>query len=249
MRKNRFLTRLSSGAFVVVVAAGAALLTDGVSDAASAAASPQVTTAAKADTATELNVSATSVTSGTPVRLTAKISPADAAGTVQFKEGNNTNLGQADVRKGKAWLDSTLTPGEHSLIAVFTPAADSANLGSVSEPVTLMVTRQGTILTQSPGTMYLVSPSSVELAAKLTEAATGQPVEGRMIDFYGNDHKLLCHASTDTTGLARCRGPEDVPGHIVHGVLGGYEAKFLGDKYYDPSTQNASGTIGIAHSR
>jgi hypothetical protein len=143
---------------------------------------------------------------------------------------------------------SKLTPGEHSLTAVFTPT-DSTSPESVSEPVTLVVTRQETILTESPGTMYLVSLSNVELAAKLTEAPTGKPVEGRMIDFYGDDHKLLCHASTDATGLARCRGPEDVLGHIVHGVLGGYEADFLGDEYYGPSTQNASGTIGIAHSR
>jgi hypothetical protein len=50
---------------------------------------------------------------------------------------------------------------------VFTPA-DSATLGSVSEPVTLLVTPQETILTESPGTMYVVALSNVELAAKLT---------------------------------------------------------------------------------
>jgi hypothetical protein len=73
-------------------------------------------------------------------------------GTVQFKDGNNTSLGKAAVSYGIARFISTLTPGQHSLIAVFTPA-DSATLGSVSEPVTLLVTPQETILTESPGTM------------------------------------------------------------------------------------------------
>jgi hypothetical protein len=247
MRKNRFLTRLSSGAFVVAVATGAVLLTDGVSDAAATAASPQVTTAATTTT-TELDVSATSVTYGTPVTLTATITPA-AAGTVQFKDGNNTNLGETTVSNGKASRSiSTLTPGRHSLTAEFTPT-DPATSGSTSDPVTLVVTRQETILTESPGTMYLLSISKVELAAKLTEAPTGKPIEGRMIDFYGSDGQLLCHASTNATGLAQCSGAEDVLGHIVRGVPGGYEAEFLGDDYYGPSTQNASGTIGITHPR
>ncbi len=254
MRKNRFLIRLSSGSFVVAIAAGVVLLTDGVSDAASTAASPQVITAAR--TATELDVSATSVTYGTPVRLTATISPAGAVGTVQFKDENNTNLGNAAVSNGRAsrfishWqARNWLTPGEHSLIAVFTPTDPATLESSVSEPVTLRVAHQETILTESPGTMYLVSLSNVELAAKLTEAPTGEPVTGRMINFYGHDHKLLCHVSTDATGLAHCRGPEDVLGHTFYGVLGGYEAEFLGDDYYGPSTQNASGTFGIANSR
>jgi hypothetical protein len=246
MRKNRFLTRLSSGSFVVVVATGAVLLTDGVSHAATAT-SPQVTTAAK--TTTELDVSTTSVTYGTPVTLTATINDLATAGTVQFKDGNNTNLGKATISNGKASRSiDTLPPGLHSLTAEFTPT-DPATSGSTSDPVTLMVTRQETILTESPGTMYLLSISKVELAAKLTEAPTGKPIEGRMIDFYGSDGQLLCHASTNATGLAQCSGAEDVLGHIVRGVPGGYEADFLGDDYYGPSTQNASGTIGITHPR
>jgi hypothetical protein len=97
--------------------------------------------------------------------------------------------------------------------------------------------------------MYLLSPSKVELAAKLTEASTGKPVEGRMIDFYGSNGQLLCQVSTNANGLAQCSGAEDIVGHSVKGVLGGYEADFLGDEYYGPSTQNASGTIAITHPR
>jgi hypothetical protein len=263
MRKNRFLTRLSSEAFVVVVATGAVLFTDGVSAAAAPAASPGAVaattpnaTSAKIKPSITLLALPSSVNRADPVTLTAKIDKKEAAGKVQFWDRtttNTTNLGDAvtvNTETGRAMEPippSTLQLGQHWLTAEFIPDDPTAYSSSTSEPVTLMVTRQETILTESPGTMYALSISKVELAAKLTEASTGKPVEGGEIDFYGSDGQPLCQAATDVRGVAQCAGAVDVVGHVVRGVLGGYAAKFPGDGDYFPSTQNASGTIAITH--
>jgi hypothetical protein len=244
MRKNRFLIRLSAGAFVIVVAAGAVLLTDGVSDAASTAASPQVTTTTTPISPTiTLSTSPISpVTYGTPVTLTAMIDQA-AAGTVQFKD-NNTNLGGAVfVNNHKASMPiSTLTGGQHPLTAEFTPT-DSATYGpSTSNTVTLVV-KQSTILTEFTGSIDLLPPTEVELVAKLT--TTDGPVASRRIDFSAGRQEL-CTASTDVNGWARCSAPENWGPQTAKELFGGFDAVFSGDDEYFPSSQQASATIGTA---
>jgi hypothetical protein len=247
MRKNRFLIRLSAGAFVIVVAAGAVLLTDGVSDAASTAASPQVTTTTTPiSPAITLSTSPISpVTYGTPVTLTATIDQA-AAGTVQFKD-NNTNLGgPMFVNNRNASMPiSTLTGGRHPLTAEFTPnPTDSATYGpSTSNTVTLVV-KQSTILTGFTGSIDLLPPAGIDLAAKLT-TTDGPPVASRRIDFRAGRQEL-CTASTDVNGWARCSAPENWGPQTVKELFGGYDAAFSGDDEYFPSSQQVSATIGTA---
>jgi Bacterial Ig-like domain (group 3) len=269
MRKNRLLARLSSGAFVVAVAAGAVLLTNGVSDAAPPAVSPPVMAATM--TTTTLSTSPTSTaTYGTRVTLTAQVTPATVAGNVRFMDkttdGTTADLGTVVVSNGSASLPTeTLKTGAHSLTAVFTPSDTVTYSGSKSDPVTFEVKaptgttevndptgattiRRGTILTQSAGSIALLSASEVKFAAKLTEASTGKPVEGRLVEFWGG-RRLLCQARTDANGVTQCSGPENLGPETVREVLAGYDAVFSGDEDYGPSTQHAPAAIDVAHSK
>ena len=78
---------------------------------------------------------ASPVAQGTPVTLTATVTPATAPGSVQFKDGA-TNLGNpVIVSNGTASAStSTLAAGGHQLTAVFTPA-DPAIFGPSTSPV------------------------------------------------------------------------------------------------------------------
>ncbi|MGH3815033.1 MAG: Ig-like domain-containing protein [Pseudonocardiaceae bacterium] len=104
---------------------------------------PQATdsTAATA-TSTALTTSpASPVAQGTEVTLTATITPATAAGTVQFKDGT-TNLGDpVAVSNGTAsGSTSALAAGSRSLTAVFTPSNPTTFGPSTSPMVTFVVT-------------------------------------------------------------------------------------------------------------
>jgi hypothetical protein len=272
MRKNRFLTRLSSGSFVVAVAAGAVLLTDGVSHAASPTRIPQVMVAAPATTTTvattKLDTSPSSpVTYGTQVTLTATISAAPAgaapAGVVQFKDGSTplnspvpvsySTASNGTVTGTASTSTPDLTPGTHSLTAMFIPSdptltstspSNSVNFTVTPSPGTTTTCPTTTILHESPGTTDLLSPFKVELAAKLTDSC-GKSLDGQLISFYGDDHKLLGQATTDKNGVAQCSAQEDPLAHIVYGITAGYVAYFPGDGIYLSSTQHAPGTIEI----
>jgi Bacterial Ig-like domain (group 3) len=259
MPKNRFLTRLSSGAFVVfvVTGAGGALVVEGVADATPLASVHQtVATSTPTKTTTTLSTSVSSVVQGNPVTLTATISPAKATGTVQFKDGAANLENPVPVSTGTVTATistSTLTVGKHWLTAAFTPTDPATYDPSASQPVVLDVTAptgatttpRATILTQSTASIDLLPLPKVELAAKLIEASTGKPVAERMIDFYGGD-QLLCHDVTDATGWARCSGAENFGPQTIKEVLAGYYAVFTGDGEYGPSTQHTSATIGTA---
>lgn len=68
----------------------------------------------------------------TPTTLTASITPANAAGSVQFLDGS-TSLGSATVSGGTATLTyGNFGVGAHSITAVFTPADSSLFLGSTT---------------------------------------------------------------------------------------------------------------------
>lgn len=252
MRENRFLTRLSSGALVVTVTAGGVLLIDGVSHAAPPAA-PQATA-----TTIQLTTSpASPVVQGSPVTLTAAVTPTTAAGTVQFKDGTSDLGGPVVAGNGTASTStSTLAVGSHQLTSVFTPTNPAAYGPSTSQVVTVLITAataaaattRTTILTQSTGSIDLLPLPKVELAAKLTDAVTGEPVRARRIDFYGGGQEL-CQAPTDMYGWARCSAAENFGPQTADEVVAGYDAVFSGDREYDPSTQHASATIGTNRSQ
>jgi Bacterial Ig-like domain (group 3) len=254
--RKRFLTRLSSGVLVVAVTAGGVLLIGGVSHAAPLVA-PQHTT-------TQLTTSpASPVTQGNPVTLTATITPTAAAGTIQFKDGT-ADLGNPVVASNGAASATTseLAPGSHQLTAVFTPTTPATYSPSTSPAVTFVITaatvvtaptvaaatRRVTILTQSTASIDLLPFPKVELAAKLTDAVTGEPVMARMIDFYGGGQEL-CQAPTDMYGWVHCSAAENFGPQTVNEIVAGYEAVFSGDRDYGPSSQHASATIGTNHAK
>ena len=278
MYRKRFLTRLSSGVFVVAVAAGGVLLIDGVSHAAPLV-TPQPTT-------TQLTTSpASSVAQGNPVTLTATITPTAAAGTVQFKDqikDQSSDLGSpVVVSNGAASVSmSDLAVGKHQLTAVFTPTNPATYGPSPSPTVTFTVTapaapaapvapaapaapvapaapaapaaaaatRRVTILTQSTASIDLLPLPKVELSAKLTDAVTGEPITARMVDFYGGGQEL-CQAPTDMYGWVHCAAAENFGPQTVNEVVAGYDAVFSGDRDYGPSSQHASATIGTNHAK
>jgi hypothetical protein len=257
--RKRFLTRLSSGVFVVAAAAGGVLLIDGVSHAAPLV-TPQPTT-------TQLTTSpASPVTQGNPVTLTATVTPTAAAGAIQFKDGT-ADLGKPVVASNGAASVTTseLAPGSHQLTAVFTPTTSATYSPSTSPAVTFVVTaatagtapaaptvaaatRRVTILTQSTASIDLLPFPKVELSAKLTDAVTGEPVMARMIDFYGGGQEL-CQAPTDMYGWVHCSAAENFGPQTVNEIVAGYEAVFSGDRDYGPSSQHASATIGTNHAK
>ena len=266
VREKRFLTRLSSGVLVGALAAGGVLLAGGVSHAA-----PPVTPAVTAmATTTALTTSPESpVVQGNPVTLTATVTPTAATGTVQFKDGT-LDLGQpVAVSSGTASMSTSMLPvGSRQLTAMFIPANSMVYRPSTSPAVTVVVTAAGaptaptgggaapatsaalraTILAQSTGSIDLLPSSKVELGAKLTDAATGEPVVARRIEFYGGGQEL-CEATTDTYGWVRCSAAENFGPQTVNEIVAGYDAVFSGDREYGPSTQHASATIGTNRSK
>jgi hypothetical protein len=127
-------------------------------------------------TSLSLTASATSITYGTSVTLSATVSPATATGTVTFKNGSTT-LGTGTLSSGTASLTLAATTangfalGSNSTTAVY--VGDSNDLGSTSTTVTLVVTTGTT-------TTVTISPSSIPLGSSsltpnltATVAATG----------------------------------------------------------------------------
>lgn len=95
-------------------------------------------TGAKA-TRTRLSVFPTPAFQGIPVVFLANVAPANATGTVQFKDGTTTLGAPVPVFSGFALLITTLPKGTHSLAAVFIPTNPAAFASSTSTPVSLTV--------------------------------------------------------------------------------------------------------------
>ncbi len=90
-------------------------------------------------TSTSLTASATEVTAGEPVVLTASVSPGGAAGYVEFLRGS-TVLGHEPVADGRAALEASLPTGTHAVSARFVPRESNLAVASTSDPVTVKVT-------------------------------------------------------------------------------------------------------------
>ncbi len=83
------------------------------------------------------------VLEGTPVILIAQVAPANAAGTVQFKDGEGElGLPRPVIGGFVLTVTSMLTEGNHSLTAVFTAADQTAFSPSMPPPVWLSVIGQ-----------------------------------------------------------------------------------------------------------
>jgi YVTN family beta-propeller protein len=98
-----------------------------------------VSRAAQPTTTTLTLTPAGPVPAGSPVTLSAAITPTATAGSVQFYDGTIPLGAPVSVNAGAGALTtSSLIPGAHSLAAAFTPAAGTS-LPSTSAPATLQV--------------------------------------------------------------------------------------------------------------
>ncbi len=95
---------------------------------------------------------------GSPVTFTASVSPASASDVIQFLDGT-TGLGTVQLANGSAQFStSSLTPGTHTIQAVF------AGDGDVAGPSSAIVTQN------------VQAATSVALASSLSPSAFGQSV-------------------------------------------------------------------------
>jgi hypothetical protein len=178
MLKSRSVRWREAGACVVpVVVVATSLLISGVVISAAPERTPLVSDAVAVTTTTTMLTAspASPVGHGSPVTLTAAVSPATTAGTVQFKDGT-TNIGApVVVRNGTAsGLTSTLAVGSRSLTAVFTPDNSAAFGPSTSPMVTFVVIGAAdttTTLTISPASQ-VAEGTPVTLTAAVSPATT-----------------------------------------------------------------------------
>lgn len=131
--------QLNDGATSVFTAANHTAMSDRTQDAKATLAFAAPASEA-VETTTTLDASATEIAEGESVDLSATVDPAEAAGSVQFKNGDE-NLGAAqDVEDGEAELTTDELPaGENSITAVFTPADAEAFTASTSNVITVTV--------------------------------------------------------------------------------------------------------------
>ncbi len=162
-------------------------------------------------TTTALQVSPSSpVLVGTSVTLTATVSPAQAAGSVQFFDGP-TALGAAvTVSSGSAQVStSALTAGNHSLTATFTSSDSSTFASSASSASSMTVTTPGANQTTTALDVSPASPVAQGTAVDLTATVTPSDATGT-IQF-----------SDGTTAIG---DPVDVSGGTAHASTSGLAA-------------------------
>ncbi|MGW4477598.1 Ig-like domain-containing protein [Rhodococcus triatomae] len=128
-----------------------------------------------AATTTTAVTGVTSAVVGTPIDLTATVTPADATGTVQFKDGATDLGGPVTVTTGVATYSHTFTtPGVHAITAVysgdsgFAPSTSVAHQVTVADPV-----KVSTSVTVS-GASAVNNGTNIQLTATVVpNAATG----------------------------------------------------------------------------
>ncbi|NKZ74900.1 Ig-like domain repeat protein, partial [Rhodococcus hoagii] len=92
---------------------------------------------APAATGTTVSVPGTAVT-GTPVTLSASVTPANAVGTVQFKDNGSSIGSPVAVTAGQATLPHTFTTaGAHSITADFVAGSGFVNSSAPAQTVTV----------------------------------------------------------------------------------------------------------------
>lgn len=131
---------------------------------ASASAALHVTT----PTTTTLAASTASAAAGQPVTFTATVTGAGATGTVTFKDGATT-IGSSPLAAGTALLTtSTLTPGNHSVAAIYAGDANFFTSTSNTKAVAVGAATTTTALNSSP------NPSNFGQSVTLTATVNSQ---------------------------------------------------------------------------
>ena len=127
---------------------------------------------AKTATTTAISASATNVTQGTSVTLTATVAPAAATGTVQFLD-NGTSLGTGTLAAGTASVTTAaLAVGAHANItAVY--SGDATFAGSTGTAPAITVTAP--VATATTTALAITAPANATTADSVTLSATVSP--------------------------------------------------------------------------
>ncbi|MBM4726151.1 hypothetical protein GS446_05890 [Rhodococcus hoagii] len=117
-------------------------------------------------TGTTVSVPGTAVT-GTPVTLSASVTPANAVGTLQFKDNGASVGAPVTVTAGQATLPHTFTTaGAHSITADFVAGSGFVNSSAPAQTVTV----------NAPTTTTLQVPASATTGAPVTFSVSVMPV-------------------------------------------------------------------------
>jgi len=189
--------------------------------------------AAPVVTSTTLSTSAPSpAAQGTPITLTATVTPATAAGKVQFKDGS-ANLGApVSVSNGTAAATvSTLTVGIHLLTAVFTPDNPAAYGPSTSPAVPFTIS--GPTSTSAVLSTSAASPVTQGTAVTLTATLTPTSAIG-MVQFKDGSTNLGDPVAVDNGTASTTTSTLAVGSHQLTAVFTSTNAML-----YGPSTSPA----------
>lgn len=125
-------------------------------------------------TTTTLAVSPATASTGATLTLTASVTPADAAGTVQFYDGTKAVGAAVPVSNGTATTTLAATGGAHTFKASFTPT-DATAYGASSG------TKSYTVAARATTTSLTVSPTAPKAGAEVTlNASVTAGVPGRV---------------------------------------------------------------------
>ncbi|MGH3875020.1 MAG: lytic transglycosylase domain-containing protein [Pseudonocardiaceae bacterium] len=213
MSRSSFFQSPTVRVFAVAVAAGAALssILGMAGDAPPTGARQIAYTAMVTPTSTTLTASpASTITQGTLLTLTATVTPATAAGTVQFRRGT-TDIGTPGGLTGGTASVTTATTalavGTHQLTAVFTPTDSATYDASMSLPVSLTVTgpepaQTTTLPPQLSGLSLDPAPVDLDLVpGAVTRPAGPLGIPAVMIEAYQRAEQTMadtqpgCHLS------------------------------------------------------
>ncbi|MDQ2839435.1 MAG: Ig-like domain-containing protein, partial [Actinomycetota bacterium] len=171
----------------------------GFSGSTSTAVSQQVSSSAVTTTTVLTASPASPVVTPTPTTLSAAITPAGAAGTVQFLDGTS-NLGAAvAVSGGAAQTTTTLAVGTHSLTAKFIPTDATAFTGSVSAAASYRVDPQPAQTTTTDLSVSPAGPVQTGELVTLTGTVTPSTAPGAF-QFYDGTTALGAPAGSSSAG-------------------------------------------------
>src|SRR5262249_25678914 len=107
-------------------------------------------------------------------------------------------------------------------------------------PQTITVNRAATALKAAP-VITIKLPLRItilSLGARLTRQDDGAPIAGQPVAMKAGTGTLVCSATTDTEGYARCTAP--LPSVVALALNLGYSATYAGSTNYVPSSANGS---------
>jgi hypothetical protein len=138
-----------------------------------------------AGTATSIHLSTSPAKAkyGAKVTLKATVSPATAAGKVQFRDGSKV-IRSVKVSKGRASLtDSALPGGKNKITARFVPSSSTFAASTSAAKTVTVKTAKGTVKLKA-------SASTVKAGSKLTLTATEKPKDAGTVTFRNGKARL-----------------------------------------------------------